>query len=274
LTSVEDYVNAWSGLAAAGAGRCYIAAGSAYALKHNGTLGYADTPAGEGTNGVLMERFGFPALRTLNVTATALVYVTHTDGIAAMLANPQPFIDALLATAEAQGLSGFDLDYEPQGAYGIASVAPVAPGADAAFMVFLSSLASRMAARGLAHLTIDIGGCPSFYGFDCTQARAIANLSFANTMDAFNVGGIADLQRLVPTDGAQLGSKWAPGFEPNNLGEATFREVMAWLATPAACATPGACPRSIASWQVHESNVGPQPAWLWEAVNSFLDAPP
>jgi hypothetical protein len=264
LTSVSAYVDAWSGLAAAGRGRCYVAAGSAYALKHNGSLGYADTPAGEGNDGVLMERYGFPALRQLNITAiTALVYITHSDGIAAMLAQPQPFIDALLAVAEREQLAGFDLDYEPQGAPSRTEAA--------AFMAFLSSLAAQMAARGLARLTIDIGGCPTFYSFDC--AGALANVSAANTMDAFNVRGVADMPALVRTDGAQLGARWAPGFEPASVGEAQFSAIMAWLATPAACAQQGACPRSIASWAAREYNTGPQPAWLWQAVNTFLDAP-
>lgn len=273
LTSVSDYQAAWAGLAAASSGRCYVAAGSTYALKHNGTLGYADTAAGEGLDGVLFERFGFPALRSLNITATALVYVTHTDGIAAMLANPQPFIDALLEKAATHGLVGFDIDYEPQGDDRplLSEGRKVGGGTD--FMSFLSSLAQQMAARGLTRLTIDVGGCPSFFAFDCARASGIAGLTFANTMDSFNVNGVAGMQKLVSSDGAQLGAKWAPGFEPNNLGEATFRDVMAWLASPAACATPTSCPIGIASWQVRESNTGPQPEWLWDAVNTFLDAP-
>jgi hypothetical protein len=244
-----------------------VAAGSAYALKHNGSLGYADTSAGEGNDGVLMERYGFPALRRLNITATALVYITHTDGIAAMLAEPQPFIDALLAVAEREQLAGFDLDYEPQGVY----EGREGGGEAAAFMAFLSSLAAQMAARGLPRLTIDIGGCPSFFGFDC--AGSLANLAAANTMDAFNVRGVADMPALVRTDGAQLGARWAPGFEPASVGEAQFAAIMAWLATPAACAQQGACPRSIASWAAREYNTGPQPAWLWQEVNTVLDAP-
>ena len=45
------------------------------------------------------------------------------------------------------------------------------------------------------------------------------------------------------------------------------------LASPAACATPAACPRTIATWEVRESNTGPQPQWLFDAVGAFLAAP-
>ena len=31
--------------------------------------------------------------------------------------------------------------------------------------------------------------------------------------------------------------------------------------------------RHIATWEVHECNVGPQPQWLFDAVDAFLDAP-
>lgn len=45
-----------------------------YAAKVNGSLGYADTAAGEGNEGVLMEQFGFPALKKLGLKTIAMVY--------------------------------------------------------------------------------------------------------------------------------------------------------------------------------------------------------
>ena len=38
-----------------------------YALKLNGSLGYADTAAGEGLEGEIMEKFGFPALKKMGL---------------------------------------------------------------------------------------------------------------------------------------------------------------------------------------------------------------
>ena len=31
--------------------------------------------------------------------------------------------------------------------------------------------------------------------------------------------------------------------------------------------------KAMATWEVHEVNVGDQPQWLFDAVNAFLDAP-
>lgn len=92
----------------------YIAAGSAFAVKHNGSIGFADTNAGEGLEGVLMAQYGFPALKKLNLTTLGMVYVTHTDGIAKILAQPAQFVSTLVGLAETYNLDGFDLDYEPQ----------------------------------------------------------------------------------------------------------------------------------------------------------------
>ena len=43
-----------------------------------------------------------------------------------------------------------------------------------------------------------------------------------------------------------------------------FHEIMAYLSASHVS--------SIATWEVHELNLGtPQPQWLFDAVNSFLD---
>lgn len=204
--------------------------------------------------------------RALGLRTVALVYITHSAAIATMLANPQPFIDALLARGLAQQLAGFDIDYEPQGAAAIDS---------AAFMAFLGALSAQMLAAGFEHLSIDIGGCPSFFGFDCAgmaNASALPGLLAVNCMDSFGASSASALQALVPVDGAGLGARWAPGFEPGNVGAAGFAAMTAFLASPAAC-TAGACPKTLATWEVHEANTGPQPSWLFDAVAVFLDAP-
>lgn len=87
-------------------------AGSAYAAKTNGSLGYATTSAGEGLDGALMERFGFPALKKMGLTTIAMVYVTHYEAISKIVADPDPFIAELIQRARSVGLDGFDIDCE------------------------------------------------------------------------------------------------------------------------------------------------------------------
>ena len=262
LTTVEQYASAWSQLGAAAKGRRLIFAASAYALKaENASLGYATTPAGEATGGLQMETLGFPALRAMNVTLVAMVYVTHSAAIATMLQNPAPFIAELVAKAEEQRLAGFDIDYEPQGV--------AALGLGAAFMQFLTTLSAALATQG-RFVTIDIGGCdPSFFAFDCaglSDPTVMAGLRQVNTMDSFGASNVATMQRLLQSDGAALAGRWAPGFEPGNIGETSFAAIAAFLT-----ATPSV--RTLSTWAVHEYNVGPQPDWLLAGITAFLDAP-
>ena len=65
-----------------------------------------------------------------------------------------------------------------------------------------------------------------------------------------------------------LGEKWAPGFEPGNMKEgngAAFKQILDYLREEGVS--------TLSTWEVHESNVGPQPQWLFDSVNSFLDGP-
>jgi hypothetical protein len=244
-------------------------AGSAYALKPNGTLGYADTAAGEGLEGELMERCGFPALKKMGLKTIAMVYVTHNAAIAKMLADPAPFIAALLAKAKAVGIDGYDVDYEPQMAPS-SSDGPAALAASAelhgSFMAFLGQLGETMRSNGLM-LTIDVGGCPAFDSFQCEAARGIQGLAQANCMHTFGSRSLQDFKQLASGDASGLGSRWAPGFEPGNMkandGHA-FQQVTQYLNAQNVS--------HLATWEVHEMNLGvPQPQWLFDAVNSFLD---
>jgi len=274
LSSTSEYEAIWSQLKDHyHPGQSFYAA-SAYALKaNNASLGYATTPAGEALDGLQMEQLGMPALRALGLGKGLLgmVYVTHSAAIATMLRDPSAFIAQLDAKADEQDLAGFDLDYEPQGIDAL--------GADSAasFMAFVERLAATLAAKGRV-LTIDISGCPVTNGFSCA---GFSNKSFVpafmqgNTEDAFNINSIEGLKGLQASDGvaSALGARWAPGFEPANIGTPAFGDIMAWLASPAACV--GAiCPMSVASWAVHEWNTGPQPDWLLDAFDSFLSAAP
>jgi hypothetical protein len=144
----------------------------------------------------------------------------------------------------------FDLDYEPQ-------QEDAALGAS--FMAFVAQAAAALAAKGLL-LTLDIAGCPTSGGFDCAGAAALRGLAQVNTMDTF--GAVTD----AATDQGALGGKWAPGFEPGSTGSAAFAAVTAHAAAANVSA--------LATWEVHECNVGDQPQWLFDAVNAFLDAPP
>jgi hypothetical protein len=71
--------------------------------------------------------------------------------------------------------------------------------------------------------------------------------------------------RVVDGAGA-LGARWAPGFEPGNAGPAAFADMMRALAGRGGS-------RAVATWAVHEWNAGPQPQWLFGALDGFLDAP-
>ena len=247
--------------------RTYYAA-SAYALKaNNASLGYATTPAGEALDGLQMELYGFPALRALGLgdSILGMVYVTHEAAIAKMLADPTPFIEQLRAKAVEQGLRGFDIDYEPQAALRAERVA-----GGATFMGFLGALGAALVADG-RELTIDVGGCPSTDSFECAgvaDAGALPGLAQVNTMDSFSADSAAAIEALAAVDAGPkaLGSRWAPGFEPNNAGPAAFAAMMKALTGPSGA-------RALATWAVNEWNTGPQPAWLFDALDTFLDAP-
>lgn len=223
-----------------------------------GSLGYADTSAGEGENGILMERYGFPALKALNLTTIAMVYLTHNAAIAKVLADPAPLIAQLLAKAKETGIDGWDVDYEPQ------AEDPAAPASAVSLMAFLTTLAQAMTDAGLL-LTIDIGGCPAFHDFMCSGVAGIPGLTQVNTMDSFGVRIAADLQRLQRVNQPALAARWAPGFEPGGVGEAGLRSVLSYAATANVTA--------LSTWAVHEANVGDQPQWLFDAVNAWVDAP-
>ena len=283
LSSVAQYESIWAQLKAHHRPAQNLYAASAYALKeNNASLGYATTPAGEASYGLQMETLGMPALRAMGLGGASLLgmlYVTHTDAIARMLADPTAFIAQLVAKLEEQKLAGFDLDYEPQ-AVAAAERANAAQGLRnaASFMQFVERLAAALAAKG-GIVTIDISGCPSSYGFDCAgvaNASFIPGLALVNTEDAFGAGSLDDIKSLQQRDGtaASLGARWAPGWEPNNIGPAAFAAAMAYLASPAACAAAGGvCPTAISTWAMREWNTAPQEEWLFDAIDAFLDAP-
>ena len=271
VVTVDGYVSMWGQLRNSTGGRAgYMAAGSAYALKHNGSFGYADTAAGEGLYGDTMERYGFPALKQLNLSTLAMTYFTHYDGMAIVFNNPAPFIEQLVKKVLQQGLMGVDIDYEPQNAAAAEKKVMSDPGRPSSavdFHGFIVALAKALSSHGLI-LTIDVGGsCGGNFGPGCAAFADIPGLVQMNSEDTFGVGSVSDFQTALQNNyAAGLGSLWAPGFEPGNCGPSVFSQVLAYAASSSNVTR-------LATWAVHEWNVGPQPQWYFDAINAFLDAP-
>jgi hypothetical protein len=154
--------------------------------------------------------------------APALVALNRTLGAAVDLPTTAAALACVNATL-ANGLQGVDLDFEPQAVAGLAA-APIA--------AFFAALADALAAHGLL-LTIDVGpGCGA--GTDCASLARIGNLTQVNTEDGFNVGSVADFAAVVAADLPSLGAgKWAPGFEPGNLGVDTYASILRYAAASA-----------------------------------------
>jgi hypothetical protein len=258
LTSVDAYKQAWRQFGTDPNSQSFIMAGSAYAAKNNGSLGYANTKAGEGEHGYMMEQFGFPALKQLGLKTIAMVYVTHYAAIKAISAKPEAFIQQLVSKAKAVGIDGFDIDYEPQEDLPKEQQHAM----NAMFMQFMSKLGSAMEKNQLI-LTIDIGDCPTFNDFDCATGLSITGLVQVNTMGSFGTKSIPDFQHSISQNSKALMQKWAPGFEPNNCGPTLFPKVIQYMLS--------ANVSRMATWQVHECNVGDQPQWLFDAVGMFIN---
>merc|ERR1712151_812049 len=129
------------------------------------------------------ERYGIPALKRLGLRTLGMIYFIDTDGIAKVVADPEPFIHKLVSKAKTLGLDGYDFDYEP------GQVLPehVAKG----WMKFIK-LASAAMQKNNMELTIDIQNCPESIDFDCAAAYALPEFTQANTMDSFNLQSVDD----------------------------------------------------------------------------------
>ena len=281
LTSVAAYKAAWAQFGA-NARPGYLMAGSAYEVAANGSLVFASrSTGGQLDHGRLMEAYGFAALRALDLRASAMVYLTRPAAIAALFARPQSFVRQLLAKAAAHGLAGFDLDFEPAMTFDD----DVPAGYGEGLVAFLGTVGAALREKGLL-LTLDIGSCGSSGGsssssssnsssssssssggvFPCSAAPA--GLLQANTMSTFPVTSLASFEATYRGMGQEMGELWAPGFEPANLqadGGAAFKAITQFMAKSGV--------RHLSTWQVHECDAGAQPAWLFDAVNAFLDAP-
>ena len=72
----------------------------------------------------------------------------------------------------------------------------------------------------------------------------------------------------VPLLAAQQSADVVLDAEADHPGAAGFAQLQ-----DACAAAGGVCPRAVATWAVHEWNTGPQPQWLFDAINGFLDTP-
>ena len=164
-------------------------------------------------------------------------------------------------------LQGVDLDYEPQNfrdaLQQLRATGELAPDALDPTISFFTQAADALAAQGFA-LTIDVnGGCGDV---DCAAFAAIANLTQLNTEDTFGAGSVSNFLSFLSSDNKPLGGKWAPGFEPGNVGVDGFASILRYAAASTTV-------RHLATWAVHEANVGPQPQGLFDAIEAFLAAP-
>lgn len=229
-----------------------------------------------------MVRYGFPALLSMNLTTLAMVYFTHQDGIDIVLKNPSPFVEALVTMVQSNHLQGIDLDYEPQNVYNtivkntntlsdsnnVSSLSSSSVSSERnnndPFFTFLNLLGTRMEQNNFS-LTIDAtGGCDSI---DCTNYFRTIGLTQVNTMDTFNIQSLNDFKGMVQNDLPFLQNRWAPGFEPGNFNDntGTLHKAILTYAIQSNVS-------SIATWAIHEYNVGNQPDYLFENVNMFLNS--
>jgi hypothetical protein len=281
ITTINQYVTIWGQLKDNHRPLQNLYAASAYALKeNNASLGYATTPAGEASYGLQMEQIGMPALRSLGLgdSILGMCYVTHYQAIANMLKNTSAFINQLLLKADEQSLLGFDIDYEPQGVIKAEEVNKADGISSSTFMQFVQDLAAALHSRNKI-LTIDISGCPDSNAFHCASVstpNSFPGLALVNCEDSFGAGSLDSIKQLQQSDGisSALADRWAPGWEPNNIGPQAFQTALSYLVSSDACSVAnGVCPTAISTWAVNEWNTGPQPQWLFDAINSFLDAP-
>lgn len=239
--------------------------------------GYCNTTAGEGLYGQTMEQFGFPALQQMNIsTILGMTYFTHYNGISIVLANPKPFVDACVAKVVAFNLSGIDLDYEPQQVSAVVQEmrreGRIDSDADP-FTAFLSLMATSLAAHG-AYLTIDIGGGCDGQTNNCgawvDAGLYSKGLLQVNSEDGFGLSSASEFDAIANNDqvvaNGGLGKElWAPGFGPGGMqSNTTFYTSILEYAAAQWNVT------QIATWAVHEWNVGAQPEWYFDALDAFL----
>ena len=63
-----------------------------------------------------------------------------------------------------------------------------------------------------------------------------------NTMDNFGTRAVSQFKSIQAKDQPLLAERWAPGFEPGNIGQAAHTAIMQYMATANVSA--------VATWEV------------------------
>lgn len=96
------------------------------------------------------------------------------DWMRQVFANPYPFIDACVAAAKAEGLTGFNVDWEPT------SKAP-APEDSADYAAFLDLFATELHKEGI-QVSVDVAGWSPIWNFTLIGSTAV---DFVATMSTY-----------------------------------------------------------------------------------------
>lgn len=127
-----------------------------------------------------------------------------------LFANPQPFFDACVAAAAAEGFAGFNIDWEPP-----SSDKPTAADA-AAYAAFLDALARAMHAHGLL-VTVDVATWSKIWNLTAIGATAVDAVF---TMNTYTAGDALWLQQLAEDVAAVPLEKLVIGLETTRSGKA------------------------------------------------------
>ena len=254
-TGSAAYASAWAALGDPATARDgHTAVLPAYQVTPDGRLGLS--PGGSS-----LERFGARALQAFSppVRVYGGVLLADAAGVAAALANASQFAAEVAARAGAMGYSGVEVTYAP---------ANGGTGAGAPLAEFLSALGAALQ-RGGRELALAVQGCPDSGDFSCAAAAALPLLA-VTTRDASHVASVCALEALQDLDGdpgTGAGALWSPALAPDVSGTATFVSSAKFLASH------GACYPCVQFMSVVPTEGWPQPAFFWEAVNGFVDAP-
>ena len=136
-----------------------------------------------------------------------------------VFASPQPFIDACVSAAAAEGFSGFNIDWEP------AHDKPTAADADA-YAGFLDTLARALHTHGLL-VTVDVATWSQIWNLTAIGATAVDAIF---TMNTYTAGDPLWLEQLredvaaVPLDKLVVGLETTrSGNMPYNVSDIALR---------------------------------------------------
>jgi hypothetical protein len=131
-----------------------------------------------------------------------------------VFANPQPFFDACVAAAAAQGFAGFNIDWEPP-----SSDKPTEADA-AAYAAFLNGLAHALHAHELL-VTVDVATWSKIWNLTMIGATAVDAVF---TMNTYTAGDALWLQQLAEVVAAVPLEKLVVGLETTRDGGKPYNQ--------------------------------------------------